>query len=50
MFGARPQARKQVDLIVLERQRLEAACELDAPVLAPQHCDNRFDMIAGAGE
>ena len=46
----RPQAREQFDLIVLQRQRFQAAGELDAPVLPAQHGEHRLDVVARTGQ
>src|SRR4029077_919355 len=46
--GARCQAGQQIDLIVFERESFEAAGKFDAPVLAAQHGEYRFDMLTRA--
>jgi hypothetical protein len=52
LFLARHATRsgEQFDLIVLQRERLQATGELDAAVLPPQHGEHRFDVVARAGE
>ena len=46
----RPQAREQIDLIVLQRQGFQASGELDAPILPSQHGEHRLDVITRAGQ
>jgi hypothetical protein len=43
-------AGEQVDLVVLKRECLQAAGELDPSALAPQHGEHRLDVRARAGE
>lgn len=48
--GPRSKRRKQFNLIVLERKRLESASEFDAPILSRKHGEHSADVRLRAGE